>query len=524
MPMSKRIFLPLFLAVLALSCDSGLTGTAGDNQPPTTSFTVNSINLPEGQRLTSQINISWWGDDPDGYVVGYEFYIGDDESENVEWTFTTRTDSVFVLPIEEGNLDADVRFTVRSVDNEGAKDPEPPSLVFPIRNSPPSVSFVSTEIPPDTTYRVFSFGFRATDPDGDANLNRIEFAINDTTGADAWTPLDPATQLLTFRIDDTQSGNPTQLFTGRGATNTNIVLNTVLTDSDNTFFLRAIDNAGAISTIRERTWYVKKQRSNILVLNDFPMSDRIGLHLNLLAQIGIDNVDRINITDGVAQGGRRVVLSSQFPNRSLSVPTTNMMLAEWEHIYWVSNDLDRNISYAIEMTIDFFNNGGTMFVNIPTKNDVPEDSPVFEFLPFDRIQSPPPARRFFVPNNSQLIATEQATNLINSPQTSTNSVPYIRFGRNQVANLFPVVPFGETIQLFEANFQVQTLFPVTTSPYEGPRGIAAVSPDNSLLYFAVDFNEFDQNERVVNGETLPPSNLSGLLRLLILDILNFEQK
>ncbi|MCC5925207.1 MAG: hypothetical protein JJU41_01490 [Bacteroidetes bacterium] len=522
--MSKRIYYLFLFAVLAVSCDAGLTGTATENQPPSTSFTVNSINLPEGQRLTSQINISWWGDDPDGYVVGYEFYIGDDVSADVEWVFTSKTDSTFVLPIEEGNLDADVRFTVRAVDNEGAVDPDPPSLVFPIRNSPPSVRFLATEIPPDTTYRVFSFGFRATDPDGEANLNRVEFAINDTTSADAWTVLDPSIQLLTFRIDDTQPGNPTEMFTGRGATRTNTVLNTIRTDGDNTFFLRAIDNAGAVSSIQQFSWYVKRQQSNILVLNDFPLSDRINLHLDLLAQIGIDNVDLMNITDGNASGGRRVVLSSQFPNRALVVPTTNMMLAEWDHIYWLSNDLDRNISYAIEMTIDFFANGGTMFVNIPTKNDVPADSPVFEFLPFDRIQSPPAARRFFIANNSELTATEDAVNLINSGQTSITEVPYLRFTRNQVSNLFPVVPFGETIQLFEANFQVQTLFPVTTSPYEGPKGIASVSPTNSVLYFGVDLNEFDQNERVVGDETLPASDLAGLLRLLVLDILNFEQR
>lgn len=521
--MSIRIYYLLFLAVLVVSCDSGLTGTRAENQPPSTSFTVNSINLPEGQRLTSQINISWWGDDPDGFVVGYEFYIGDNVSDDVQWTFTSRTDSTFILPIEQGNLDADVRFTVRAVDNEGAVDPNPPSLVFPIRNSPPSVNFVAIETPPDTTFRVFSFGFRATDPDGDANLNRIEFAINDTTSADAWTELPPAIQLLTFRIDDTQPGNPTEVFTGRGATRTGITLNSVEVDSDNTFFLRAIDNAGAVSTVRSFTWHVKRQRSNILVLNDFPLSNRIDLHLNLLAQLGIDRVDRMDITDGVAQGGRRVVLSSRFPNRALVVPTTNMMLAEWDHIYWISNDLDRNIGYALEMTIDFFSQGGTMFVNIPTKS-VPDDNPSLEFLPFDRIQQPPPARRFFVANNSVLTATSDVTDLINSPQTTTTSVPYLRFGRNQVPNLFPVVPFGETIELFEANFQIQTLFPVTTAPFDGPKGIASVSPDNAILYFGVDFNEFDQQERVVSGETLPASDLAGLLRLLVLDILNFEQR
>ena len=212
----------------------------------------------------------------------------------------------------------------------------------------------SRRIPP---IGYFPFGFRVNDPDGAANLNRIEFAINDTSEAASWIALDPAIQLLTFRIDDTQPGNPTQVFTGRNAISTEFQINTIETDAENTFYLRSIDNAGSVSAVRDYTWYVKRQQSNILFLNDFSGPDsqaRANLHIGLLASVGITNFDYIDITDGLATGGRRVVLSQAFPNRALVVPTTNMMLAEWDHIYWISQDLDRNIGYALEMTLDFF--------------------------------------------------------------------------------------------------------------------------------------------------------------------------
>ncbi|HBQ59642.1 MAG TPA: hypothetical protein DD671_08465, partial [Balneolaceae bacterium] len=130
----------LLLNVLVVSCDSGLQGDLNENLPPKTSLTLNEINLPEGERLVSQVNISWWGDDPDGFVAGYEFYIGDPaEAAEDDWSFTQNTDSTFILPIPEGSTYANVQFNVRAVDNDGAKDPEPPSLTFPIRNTEPTL-------------------------------------------------------------------------------------------------------------------------------------------------------------------------------------------------------------------------------------------------------------------------------------------------------------------------------------------------------------------------------------------------
>jgi len=524
MHIPKRIALLFLPTLIFAGCEAGLDGTPKENQPPSTSFTVNSINLPEGERLTSQISISWWGDDADGFVEGYEFYIGENPDQQQDgWVFTTSTDSTFILPIEEGELDADVRFTVRAVDNEGLRDPQPPSLVFPIRNSAPTAEFVANEIPPDTTYRVFSFGFRVNDPDGAANLNRIEFAINDTSEAASWIALDPAIQLLTFRIDDTQPGNPTQVFTGRNAISTEFQINTIETDAENTFYLRSIDNAGSVSAVRDYTWYVKRQQSNILFLNDFSGPDsqaRANLHIGLLASVGITNFDYIDITDGLATGGRRVVLSQAFPNRALVVPTTNMMLAEWDHIYWISQDLDRNIGYALEMTLDFFTGGGTMFVNIPTKT-VPDDNPALEFLPFERIQASPPGAPFFIAANTTMNPTAAMQNLVNSPETSTTEIPYLRFVRNQAGNLFPVVPFGQTVELYEAEFQTRRLFPPSTTPYDGPLGVTASSPENNLLYFGVDYHQFVDPDP---DSELPQSDLTGLTRLLIIDILNFEQR
>lgn len=75
-------------------------------------------------------------------------------------------------------------------------------------------------------------------------------------------------------------------------------------------------------------------------------------------------------------------LSEAFP--AVIDPTLKKTLAQWDHIYWVSNDINRNITYALDITSEFFDNNGTMFVNIPMKG-IDQNDEIFNFLPVDSI-------------------------------------------------------------------------------------------------------------------------------------------
>jgi hypothetical protein len=348
-------------ALILSSCDTGLQGDFKQNQPPKTYLTVNSINLPEGDRLNSQTRISWWGDDPDGYIVGYEIYIGDNAGDpSSQWTFTTSRDSTFILPIEEGNTVADVRLTIRAIDNDDAKDPQPPSLVFPIENSPPGITIVNSEAPPDSTFGVFSFGIRGTDPDGFGNLNRIELTFTPEI-SDSWISFDPNTQLITFIQNEE---NEFEIFTGKSLLPKDEFISDVITDRDISIYFRSFDNAGSVSDTVSYSWFFKQQKSKILFINDFSGPNSMTtseFHIDILKNIGLEVIDYIDISDGSGLGGNRVPFSNALPNRSLVSPTINRMLAQWDHIYWVSDDLNRNIGYALELTFEFFQNGGTMF-------------------------------------------------------------------------------------------------------------------------------------------------------------------
>jgi hypothetical protein len=513
----------LLLNFLVLSCDDGIQGSLNENLPPNTSLTVNEINLPEGERLTSQVDISWWGDDPDGYIVGYEYYIG--EVSNVsdeDWIFTEQTDSTFVLPIPQGDIDANVQFNIRAIDNNGERDPEPPSLTFPIRNTAPETSFISNETPPDTTYRIVSFGFEAEDPDGNSNLNRIEIALNDTSSAGSWKELSLDVDFITLRIDDNSPDPIADVLLGRSAVESDIQFESVNVNGENEFFVRAFDNAEAVSSSSSFSWYVKQQTSKILLLNDyfgFNTEERGELHLSILDSIGISNVDYIDISDGQALGGTRVPLTNAFPDRSLAQPTINLMLAEWDYIYWISDDLDRNIGYALELTEEFFNQGGKMFINIPIEY-LGDRNSLFQFLPFQGVE----LASYSEPGRSpefRIRSCSEVKLIGNSDYT-----PNLRMDAN-ILPAYPIIPFSESINLFEAEFSLLLANPRGNAEYNGNSVVSTMNPDQSIVYFGFDLDDLATSQGDCSdpdtGEDLPPSDLPGLIEFLTIETLGFEQ-
>lgn len=530
--MPKNIFI-LFIPLIFLvsSCDNGIQGSLNENQLPTTSLTVNEINLPAGKRLVSQVDISWWGDDPDGYVVGYEFLIGDPASAtDADWVFTEKTDSTFILPIPEGSIDADVQFTVRAIDNDDARDTDPPSLTFPIRNTKPGIEFKFNETPSDTTYSIMSFGFTPSDPDGNANLNRVEVALNDTSTASNWKELSLDIDFITLKIDDSSTNPTAKILVGRSAVDSDLEFQTVNLDGENTFYIRAIDNAAAVSDVLTKTWYVKKQTSRVLFLNDYfgteeKTAEMGNMHLSLLNQVGITKVDYLDISDGEVRGGTRVPLTSALPDRSLADPTTNMILAQWDYIYWISDDLDRNIGYALELTTKFFENGGKMFINIPVEY-LADRNPLFQFLPFKAVEQ----AAYPEGGRSPEFIIDQCTVVSNNDGVSPPIT--LRFKQN-IFPAFPIIPFQESINLFDADFGLKLANPRENAPYDGNSLIATMNSDKNIIYFGIDFNKFttpntpetSRNNRCKdsNGDLLPPSDLKELVNFLTIETLGFQQ-
>ena len=197
--------------------------------------------------------------------------------QEVGWTRTTRTDTTLLLPIERGDRTANVVVEVRAIDNEGLKDPTPARTVFPIRNSPPSLTLDRSELPPDTTWTIASFAFSPTDPEGPQNLARLDLALNDSLAFVA-LPADArfVTHVAEASRTTTASTVNARVYLGRTFQRTDIVIPGMRLNARNVLYARVADQTDTTSAVvrhpaagAPRPWFVKQPKSRVLVVNDY---------------------------------------------------------------------------------------------------------------------------------------------------------------------------------------------------------------------------------------------------------------
>ena len=171
----KLLVLMMFAAVLAsgfvLGC-SKHPGTRVPNVPPETtlSFSPDSMSI-----ANYRVRMNWFGWDADGEVVFFE--TAWDKPDDVEsWSTwidsvgraVVGTDSIFILAAADSFGDANAyalhSFGVRAVDNEGARDATPESLVFTAVTVLPETEI--TRGPASVTGPMVTFEWTAWDRDG----------------------------------------------------------------------------------------------------------------------------------------------------------------------------------------------------------------------------------------------------------------------------------------------------------------------------------------------------------------------
>lgn len=261
-------FVSIIASVYFISCGDPANSPV-QNQPPDTHLTLypDSIIAPGS---TSK-RISWWGDSPQGFVVGYKISF-----DGINWGYTTKQDSTFFLSIS--GTDSTFRFYVAAVDDKGLIDPTPASNLYPVINSSPSIAFNYNYAVPDTVFPVVTVIWNASDPDGNNTIKNIYYSINDTNN---FKPI---------------PGNLSQMtLTG----DSGLVLN-----GNNKIFIKAKDNAGAFSNTSvlpdsNKTFYVKKNTARVLLVMDTPdLSTAYNYY-----DIALDTV-KYNVLDIKSYGGK----------------------------------------------------------------------------------------------------------------------------------------------------------------------------------------------------------------------------
>ncbi len=326
------LFLPVVIGALILfSCSKELPNENKSNQPPATRlFLVPESDLRE---TVSKQHLYYYGEDADGIVSGFLLAVVKGKlagvtPDTIGYTWTTKADTIIAMPL----LAARDSFTVvvRAVDNRfsalsipsgaivrlspspywdvngngvfdgadialpsmsGGVDPKGALQLFPIRNTPPRVSFAVNAIDstviqqPDTTYTAATFSWFGTDDDGNNTIASYRIALNDTSSSSRWFTLSGAATGVTIVVsraasDPSGSEVDADVYTGTyPSMQYKGKVPGLRLNSANTIFLQARDVAGEYSPAAKlpgtgKKWYVKKPQGRMLLVGDYSAGDK----------------------------------------------------------------------------------------------------------------------------------------------------------------------------------------------------------------------------------------------------------
>lgn len=364
----------------------------------------------------SKLRMNWWGDDPDGLVIGYYF-----TWDGTHWTFTTKNDSSFALQI--GAADTLYRFQVSAADDGGDGvyntrvfqngidfgpesfidangngvwdqgeffydigliDPNPASLKLPIKNTPPVIEWDTLTVVPASSFPIMTFRWKASDLDGDESIQKINIVLNDTTNEANFVALRGSTRLVTLRVRDFTSPQPETeiLIDGNEQTIYPEKLKGMLLNGYNKVYVQAVDISGAKTPFIEmpgtnKTWFVRKPVGKILLIDDYAVADdATQFYNNQLSNIGggalAGKFDSLNIS-----GNKTPFFSYNF----------FLTLKLFDCIIWYA-DNNPSVQAAQNVVDKYLSAGGKIFMSMQfPRNPPPDILALSEFLPVDSISN-----------------------------------------------------------------------------------------------------------------------------------------
>lgn len=418
-----NILIAVLASVAFFSCYEKLTDSLVENKPPKTKIFLYPDSLISQQQ--SKIKLSWWGDDPDGLVIGY--FISWEEGK---WIFTKKNDSTISFSIK--GQDTNYIFKAAAVDNSGngiydsvlianginfghepftdldsngvfsskdifvdcgAVDPNPPSIKLPLKNTSPVVKLLigrdnSTIEPPETTFTVASFGWTISDLDGDETIQSVFIALNDTSEK---IELPGNTRFVTLKAVPPFSSNliSCDVYLGTSiSTPYAKKISKLKLDSLNKFYVWAKDIAGAYSSLlvspsNGKKWFVKKPKGELLVIDDvITLDNSSAFYSSIFDSLNISNkVDFLDIKFGKTANSYGLLLPKYIS------PMFTETLKLFKYVFWYT-DNDPTLEPAQVCVRDFTNKGGKILFSMifPQLFD---PRGLSDFLPVDSISPSP---------------------------------------------------------------------------------------------------------------------------------------
>lgn len=457
------------------------------NQPPQTflflfvapdSNSTGSVDSVGIDTTAAKQVLHWWGDDPDGSVIGY-FIQWNYQAEPI---WTTSEYDTFYTPIRQ-DFDQ-FTFKVWAVDEDSLMDPTPAIQTFPVFNSKPTIEFKIRSNPPAPagnpnviayTFPTRTFMWDATDPDGNETIIKIYYALDDSS---QWIELPGEERSLTL---------------------------TGLIPGSHRFFAKAEDIAGALSTVisfpdatdneTPNTWIVKKPIGEVLLVNDYAQDQNthevqkfyeqylkniVGAQGYSVWEIGTSTTPVIN------------------PQNSLPYATADVKayLNYFDKVIWFSHLGRPNLSKAGLSLTQYIADGGKVFISNGNE-ELPDTS--WTFTDIDTVFRLNPGGRLLPGINilSSFTGTEADTAL---------DLNIHQIVGNRVSALIPG-PNAEVVYRMEPDSAATVSVPYKGSPVVGIRYRVGLGRS---VYFSLPLNFCNGNQ-----------NVEALLRYILLE--EFEQ-
>lgn len=436
-------------------------------------MTMESINLSGGDRLNSLVEVKWWGTDPDGYIVGYEFSF-----DQLTWYKTIEQDSLFRFSITEGSDTTDIDLWLRSVDNREAKDDTPAYLKIPLKNTPPKVEFVKDLSPTDSVFNVLTIAWEASDLDGFSSVRSIELKLNESD----WFSFSPRISTKGIEIASIAPENPEVTGPANSAVLSESgeemgVIGGLKIGELNSLYIRVKDLAGSISledTLSQ--FYFKGKTNDLLVIGTSSDNPNAFYKSNLdLINAKYDFIDMVSNNRG------------NLPK--IWNPYFELLLDQYEKVLvYCKDDIVTNtqtkqedifLEFAAGSIEAYVNNGGKIWVVSSLPNLHSPSSALFGILPMDSLSSSP------LPSQARLPSDSLAVGSFDYPSLTSNALI--------------------TIDPFFASSDAEVIYSAQLTkslgwygPEDGCIGARRkVSEATSMVFMSVDLHKLDKNPTAI---------------------------
>ncbi|MCL6493198.1 MAG: fibronectin type III domain-containing protein [Ignavibacterium sp.] len=506
----KKFLLIILISIQSIilySCYDELVDAPIGNKPPKTFISVFADSTISQQ--PSSVKLSWWADDPDGLVIGYFISI-----DGINWTFTTKNDSVISFTLI--GSDTTYLFRVAAVDNSGngvydnqlisgninfgpepftdlnnngrydsgepftdcgAIDPEPATLLLPLKNSAPVIKFLvdrndNTILIPDTTFPVASFGWIITDLDGDNTIVNVFIALNDTSQK---IQLPPSTRFVTLKVEPPYNSDlvDCDVYLGTSITTPyHTKLPGLKLNDTNRLYVYCEDIAGSRSQLLSMpsansslNWYVKKPKGDILIIDDYATSDNSSsFYYSIMDSLNLSS--RIDVWD--IKLGKTSTTPAKLLPKFIS-PQFTETLKLFKAVYWYT-DNDPTLEPAQISIREYIISGGKVFFSMifPQQFD---PRGLSDFLPVDSLS---PAPISFIPRNTLVNPADDGITL-NYPLLSIDD---------------STVPVARIRTYYPNPFAAKTLYKLDLS---GEPIIGFKTSDSKLIYMGIPLHRANGN-------------------------------